>query len=222
MAAYSLLFSVTNHIVLLIGANVVGVSTLIWLDLILPRIRPRIDEFLQRFSYLYHHIIYKTLPTIMDENPIYAYRCWHLHEQRLVPISLIGKLNSNLDQDAVCAQGHNHGPQIEAACTCGYWSLKSLDDAVEIMITYQADVVALVRLEGRVIEHESGYRSQRIIPIALHVSYLATLEKGTLRPPSDIPTVPSFWGLNLLGMEFGLPSASRRLQANSDAATPAD
>ena len=53
-----------------------------------------------------------------------------------------------------------HAAPVEG-CTCGFYALKSVTDAFRMSGRIDRTVIGRVKLAGKVIEHEFGYRAQR-------------------------------------------------------------
>jgi hypothetical protein len=81
-------------------------------------------------------------------------------------------------------EGDPHAAPAEG-CTCGFYALKSVTDAFEMFGRVDRNLIGRVKLAGKVIEHEFGYRAQRaridaLIPIVGNESLtaLVALRRG--------------------------------------------
>src|SRR5919201_664846 len=113
--------------------------------------------------------------------PILAYRCWRYvvmdGATRLFSLGFHGASGRN-DWDgswrgwvtASCPLSDTRHDAPAEACSCGFYALKSADeaawhlfgrDAGEAVLKPQGSVLGRVRLAGKVIEHDSGYRAER-------------------------------------------------------------
>lgn len=74
-----------------------------------------------------------------------------------------------LGGEAVCRVGGNH-PAPHPYCHCGFWAMKTREDAETACATYQVSgVYGRVHMWGRIVEHGKGYRAQFAKPIELFV-----------------------------------------------------
>ena len=86
--------------------------------------------------------------------------------------------------DPRLAESDAHAAPAEG-CTCGFYALKSATDVFEMFGVGDRILIGRVKLAGKVIEHEFGYRAERaridaLIPIVGHESLtaLVALRRG--------------------------------------------
>lgn len=133
--------------------------------------------------------------------PILAYRAFDLTENRLMPLTGSGFDAVSLEETyltwytrpAFCIRSHshtaNHGPAPAWGCTCGFYALKEFPNGQFIGQRGHSGIWAAVLLYGRVIEHEEGYRAERMHIVGFDADRMVSrygLDKNQAYPPTEV------------------------------------
>jgi hypothetical protein len=118
--------------------------------------------------------------------PISAYRVWFytMARPRLHPLGAVGHLTGSSPWDgagsawvvATCRRPTNHREVPDEACTCGFYSAKTIPSLWRCVpvVDLRLDtpgcgwIVGRIQLAGKIIEHDDGYRSERARIAELH------------------------------------------------------
>lgn len=93
-----------------------------------------------------------------------AWRGWAVDNGGLEALGSDARWIPKQLQHAVCRHYNHEAPAWD--CSCGYWSFKGRESALQAMSRYEEDiaVIGTVEIWGRVIECENGWRSEFAYP----------------------------------------------------------
>jgi hypothetical protein len=97
-----------------------------------------------------------------------AFRAWKLMGDNLVPVAM-SKL---VDYDAGAVLKSDFKPTLDNKT--GLWAVKTERWLRDVVRTYEADVWGEVGLFGRVVEHEHGWRAEKLVIRKLHMLFPAS------------------------------------------------
>lgn len=99
-------------------------------------------------------------------------------------------------------------PAPHRECECGLWILKSYDDAVSTARNYTTRIVARVKLWGRFVELEKGWRAQYGYPV--EVQYLGLGKGSDQGPMRDAEAAARLYGCSFSTAKLPPPPKRKR------------
>lgn len=167
--AIHLFFWTFNHFLLLVTDSTFSLFTYFGCAILwsfTTRMKLNLETLKATRAYLFVPSIYPPFDGEPDKEfwsptPIRAYRHFKVHDRYLYALTSPEEFFP--DEDARCRHYGHALPAPLWVCSCGYYALKR---PYEIP-TSALSVEAVVELSGTVIEHERGYRAQKMKIVAL-------------------------------------------------------